>query len=86
MSTSHPPDVIHVIGVPRPSLFFALFRVLYRTKNGGDLGTRLDPCTTRVARSKASAHVSRARWVEAFLFSTSISPLVLSNSLGDLSS
>ena len=27
-STSCPPDVIHVIGVPRPSLFFAL-RVLY---------------------------------------------------------
>ena len=29
-----PPDVIHVIGVPRPSLFFALFRfrVLYWTK------------------------------------------------------
>ena len=26
MSTSHSPDVIHVIGVPRPSLFFALFR------------------------------------------------------------
>jgi len=25
-STSRPPDVIHVIGVPRPSLFFALFR------------------------------------------------------------
>ena len=22
-STSHPPDIIHVIGVPRPSLFFA---------------------------------------------------------------
>ena len=30
-STSHPPDVIHVIGVPRPSSFFELFRcrVLY---------------------------------------------------------
>ena len=25
-STSRPPDVIHVIGVPRPSPFFALFR------------------------------------------------------------
>ena len=24
--TSHPPDVIHVKGVPRPSPFFALFR------------------------------------------------------------
>ena len=32
--TSHPPDVIHVIGVPRHSPFFALFhfRVLYWTK------------------------------------------------------
>ena len=34
--TSRPPDIIHVIGVPRPSPFFALFRfrVLYwmRTK------------------------------------------------------
>ena len=30
-STSRPPDVIHVIGVPRPSPFFTLFRfhVLY---------------------------------------------------------
>ena len=31
MSTLRPPDVIHVIGVPRPSPFFMLFRfrVLY---------------------------------------------------------
>ena len=30
-STSRPPDVIHVIGVPRPSPFFVLFHfhVLY---------------------------------------------------------
>ena len=30
-STSRPPNIIHVIGVPRPSPFFALFRfcVLY---------------------------------------------------------
>jgi len=47
-STSRPPDVIHVTGVPRPSPFFALFRfrVLYWTKTeeqktGGGLGTRL---------------------------------------------
>ena len=35
MSTSRPPDVIHVIGVPRPSPFFALFCfcVLYWTKS-----------------------------------------------------
>ena len=34
-STSRPPDVIHVIGVPRPSPFFALFcfRVLWKPKN-----------------------------------------------------
>ena len=34
-STSRPPDVIHVIGVPRPSPFFVLFpfRVLYWTKS-----------------------------------------------------
>ena len=33
-STSCPPDVIHVIGVPRPSPFFVLFRfhVLYWTQ------------------------------------------------------
>ena len=33
-STSRPPDVIHVIGVPGPSPCFALFRfrVLYWTK------------------------------------------------------
>ena len=47
-STSCPPDVIHVIGVPRPSPFFTLFcfRVLGEnrgTKNGGGLGTRLAP-------------------------------------------
>ena len=31
MSTLRPPDIIHVIGVPRPSPFFALFgfHVLY---------------------------------------------------------
>ena len=34
-STSCPPDVIHIIGVPRPSPFFALFRfhVLRKLKN-----------------------------------------------------
>ena len=31
-STSRPPDIIQVIGVPRPSLFFALFRSVYYTK------------------------------------------------------
>ena len=33
-STSRPPNIIHVIGVPRPSPFFTLFRfcVLYWTK------------------------------------------------------
>ena len=49
MSTSCPPDVIHVIGVPRPSPFFVLFRfhVLrkpknkQKKKNGGGLGMRL---------------------------------------------
>ena len=45
---SHPPDVIHVTGVPRPSPFFATLLLLcialnanQRTKNGGGLGTRL---------------------------------------------
>ena len=34
MSTSHPPDVIHVIGVPKPYPVFVLFRfhVLYWTQ------------------------------------------------------
>ena len=46
-STSRPPDVIHVIGVPRPSPFFAplpctILNKNQRTKNGGGLGTRLD--------------------------------------------
>ena len=46
-STSCPPDVIHVIGVPRPSPFFAplpctILNKNRRTKNGGGLGTRLD--------------------------------------------
>ena len=46
-STLRPPDVIHVIDVPRPSPFFTLFRfcVLYWTKpknkKRGGLGTRL---------------------------------------------
>ena len=48
-STSCPPDLIHVIGVPRPSPFShssIRFRVLYWTKieeqkNGGGLGTSL---------------------------------------------
>ena len=31
-STSRPPDVIHLIGVPRPSPFFALFRSVYYTE------------------------------------------------------
>ena len=35
MSTSRPPDIIHVTSVPRPSPFFALFRlrVLCKLKN-----------------------------------------------------
>ena len=47
-STSHPPDVIHVIGVLRLSPFFATFplpciilNANRKTKNGGGLGTRL---------------------------------------------
>ena len=42
------PDVIHMIGVPRPSLFFAALPLLFiilnancRAKNGGGLGTSL---------------------------------------------
>ena len=47
MSTSRLPDVIHMIGVPRPSPFFAPLPCIIlnenrRTKNGGGLGTRLD--------------------------------------------
>ena len=47
---TYPHDVIHVIGVPRPSPFFVLFcfRILHdilnanqRAKNEGGLGTRL---------------------------------------------
>ena len=41
MSTSHPPDVIHVIGVPRASLFFTtlllpciILNTNQRTKTG----------------------------------------------------
>ena len=48
MSTSHLPDVIHVIGVSRPSPFFAALPLLCiilnanrRTKWGRDLGMRL---------------------------------------------
>ena len=47
MSTLSPPDDIHVIGVPRPFPFFALFRfhvlrkLKNKKKNGGGLGTRL---------------------------------------------
>ena len=44
-STSNPPNVIHMIGVPRPSPFFtALILILnanWRTKNGRGLGMRL---------------------------------------------
>ena len=32
MSTLCPPDVIQVIGVPRPSLFFALIHSVYCTE------------------------------------------------------
>ena len=38
-STSHPPDIIHVICVPRPSLFFVLFQTEERKWEG--LGARL---------------------------------------------
>ena len=48
MSTSYPPDVIHVIGVPRLSPFFtalplpcSILNANRRAKNGGGLGTRL---------------------------------------------
>ena len=47
-STLRPPDISHVIGVPRPSPFFAalplpciILNVNRRTKNGGGPGTRL---------------------------------------------
>ena len=42
MSTSHPPDIIHVIGVPRPSSFFTaplpciILNANRRTKNGDE--------------------------------------------------
>ena len=51
-STLRPPDVIHVIGVPRSSPFFALFHfhVNKEQKNGGGLGTRLS-LTYSTARS-----------------------------------
>ena len=50
-STSRPPDVIHVVSVPRPSPFFAalpppciILNANRRTKkNGVGLGTRLQP-------------------------------------------
>ena len=32
MSTSHPPDIIHVIGVPRPSLIFFFSASMYYTE------------------------------------------------------
>jgi len=55
-STSHPPDIIHVISVPRPSPFFTLFRFRVlenrRTKNGGGLGTRLEQL--QACRGKAN--------------------------------
>ena len=50
MSTLHPPDIIHVRDVPRPSLFHALpspciiLNANQRTKNGVGLGTRLCYC------------------------------------------
>ena len=46
--TLSPTDIIHVIGVPRPSLFFCalplscvILNTNRRTKTGGDLGMRL---------------------------------------------
>ena len=64
-STSCPPDVIHVIGVPRPSPFFMLFCfcVLYWTqteeKNGGGLGMRLTKASNspKFSPSKVSRYV-----------------------------
>ena len=48
MSTSHPPDISHMMSIPRPSLFFAalplpciILNANRRTKNRGGLGTRL---------------------------------------------
>ena len=47
MSTLRPPAIIHVIGVPRPSLFFTTSAAVYyiecklKNKNGEVLGTRL---------------------------------------------
>ena len=45
-STSCPPDVIHVISVPKPSPFFAalllpgiIVNICQKAKNGGDLAT-----------------------------------------------
>ena len=65
MSTSRPPDVIHVIGVPRRSLFFPLFRfrVLYWTqteeqKNGGGLGTTLSNNYTSMSAERCQGHLA----------------------------
>ena len=48
-STSRSPDVIHVLGAPRASLFLLFFRSLYHTehKNGGGLGMSLPDSSIR---------------------------------------
>ena len=44
-STSCPPNVIHVIGIPRPSLFFATLQLpcfILNTKQGTKMGEAME--------------------------------------------
>jgi len=69
-SPSRPPDVIHVIGFPRPSPFFALplpCIILHenrRTKNGGGLGTRHYFCFAMMF----TAHLSKELKLQGYYF------------------
>ena len=57
MSTSRPPDVIHVTSVPWPSLFFALFSKLKNKKNGVGLGTRLHVALIAIRQENAYPNI-----------------------------
>ena len=53
-STSHPPDVIHVIGVPRPSPLFVLFRFrVFKNPKNKKWGRPLNKATKNASHHHA---------------------------------
>ena len=67
-STSRPPDVIHMIGVPRPSPFFALFSFMYYTERKPKNKKRGRPgnkASNEVGENKCATATKSWKWHEA---------------------